>query len=110
LVVEKLENTWILGLRGEHDLATCQTLEAELEAVFAHGTKVVIDLNDSTFIDSSIIGCIYRGYEAAHEKAEDALVVVAPPGSMPRRLLATVKLDTVIPTYDDMDAALNALA
>src|SRR5437764_4365231 len=47
LLVEKTETAWILGLRGEWDMANDGTLTAELEAVFAHGTKVIVDLHRS---------------------------------------------------------------
>jgi len=65
LIVEKPPAAWLLRLRGEHDLATADTLDAQLEAVFLHGTNVVVDLSDAVFIDSSTVGAIFRSLRTA---------------------------------------------
>jgi hypothetical protein len=49
------EERWVLGLSGEHDVSTAAHLPETLEAIFAQGTSVVIDLSAVTFIDSSIL-------------------------------------------------------
>ncbi|HEX2586893.1 MAG TPA: STAS domain-containing protein [Gaiellales bacterium] len=108
LIVEKTEAAWLLRLRGEWDTANSPTLTAELEAVFAHGTRVLIDLRETTFLDSAVLGAIVLGRTRASRKADDGLVVVSPPGSWPRRLLDTVGFPGLVPVYDDIDAGLAA--
>lgn len=109
LIVEKLDTAWLLRLRGEHDLANSGTLVSEIDAIFAHGTKVVVDLTETTFLDSSILTALLRGHDRSREHEADALVVVAPTASWPRHVLETVKLGSKVPVYDDLDTALQAL-
>jgi anti-anti-sigma factor len=109
LLVEKTETAWILSLRGEWDMSNSGALTAELEAVFSYGTKVVIDLRQTRFLDSSILAALIKGYERSQQKAEDAFVVIAPDGSWTRRILDTVGLGSHLPVYEDMEAALAAL-
>src|SRR3569623_1685405 len=97
LVVEKTEKAWILGLRGEHDLSTRPTIDAEIEAVLAHGTNIIVDLTDTTFMDSSVMGSLLRGYRDASAKPGDSLVIVAPPKSLPRRKIDAVALARLVP-------------
>ncbi|HET7428994.1 MAG TPA: STAS domain-containing protein [Gaiellales bacterium] len=106
LIVEKTDAAWLLRLRGEWDTANSPTLTAELEAVFAHGTRVLIDLRETTFLDSAVLGAIVLGHERASRKPGDDLVIVSPPGSWPRRLLDTVGFPRLVPVYDDVDAGL----
>ena len=110
LIVNKSPEAWILVLRGEHDLSTSDTLVAELDAVFAHGTRVVVDLGETTFVDSTILNALFHGYRRSQEKLEDALVVVAPPGSMARRILDLVGFGDVLPIYDSRNEALTAMS
>jgi len=109
LIVEKLPAVWLLRLRGEHDVATVDTLDAQLEAVFLHGADVVVDLSDAVFIDSSIVGAIFRGLHAARTEERGALVVSAPPGSFARRVFDQAGLSDAVPLFDNRRAALASL-
>jgi anti-anti-sigma factor len=109
LIVEKLAAVWVLRLRGEHDLATVDTLDAQLEAVFLHGTDVVVDLSDAVFIDSSTVGAIFRGLSAARDDERGALVVSAPPGSFARRVFDQAGLSDAVPLFDNRRDALASL-
>ena len=46
---------WIVELHGEHDASNVDDLRAKLDAVFATGTSVIVDLSAATFIDSAIM-------------------------------------------------------
>jgi len=110
LIVEKLPAAWLLRLRGEHDLATTDTLHAQLEAVFLHGAaNVVVDLSDAVFIDSSTVGAIFRGVRTAREDEKGALVVAAPPGSFARRVFDQAGLSDAVPLFDNRRDALASL-
>jgi anti-sigma B factor antagonist len=109
LIVEKLPAVWVLGLRGEHDLSTAPSLDAQLEAVFLHGTSVVVDLTDADFIDSSIIGAVFRGLRAAREAGTGSLVIAAPPGSFARRVLDTASLEDAVRIFDSRREAIACL-
>lgn len=109
LIVEKLPAAWLLRLRGEHDLATVDTLDAQLEAVFRHATDVVVDLSDAVFIDSSIVGAILRGLRKAGHGENGALVVSAPPGTFARRVFEQAGLTDAVPLFDNRRDALASL-
>jgi anti-anti-sigma factor len=109
LVVERSERAWVLILRGEHDLSTSPALVAELEAVFADGAPVVVDLAEATFIDSSVAGALMRAWETAQSNEASGVAVCAPAGSPPRRLLDMVGITRVIPTFETRAQAIDAL-
>jgi anti-anti-sigma factor len=110
LLVEKTETAWILGLRGEWDMGNSGTLNAELEAVFAHGTKVVVDLTDAALIDSSIVATLLKGQQHAATKADDGFVIVAPERSFALRLLRLVGYQQRLEVYPTRDEAVAALS
>jgi anti-anti-sigma factor len=109
LVVEKAGDVWVLILRGEHDLATAGTLNDELDAIYAHGSKVLLDLSQLEFLDSTILGKLVRGATRATEAAEHGFAIAAPPESQARRILRLVALDRQLPVYDSTSEALAAL-
>ena len=58
----------IVALVGEHDTYSAQRLESELAMLIEEGRNVVVDLRDTTFIDSSTLGVLLgarRGAEQA---------------------------------------------
>jgi anti-anti-sigma factor len=95
----------VLTLRGEHDVTTAPSLGAELEAV--SGTNVVVDLAEVGFIDSSIIGAVFRGLRAARDGEDRDLVVCAPPGSFARRLFDQAGLSDAVLVFDSRDDAVE---
>ena len=110
LVVERSEQACVVALRGEHDLSTAPALDAELAAVFAERKAVVVDLAEATFIDSSIAGALMRAWETAQSREAGAVVLCAPGGSPPRRLLAMVGITRVVPTFETRAEAVEHLA
>ncbi len=106
LIIEKLSGMWLLKLRGEHDIATAHNLDAQLEAVFLHGTSVIVDLSGAQFIDSSIVAAIFRRLRSAKEGGDGDLVVCAPPGSFARRVFDQASLADVVRIFDSRRDAL----
>lgn len=95
----KVRAAWVLIVRGEHDLSASPALDAELDAVFEHGTSVVVDLVEASFVDSSVAGALTRAWETARSRDESSVAVCAPGGSPARRLLDMVGTK-VIPTFE----------
>ena len=52
------EHLWVVSPPGERDLADVEQLEAAFDAVFEHGSTLVVDLSETTFIDSAVIGLL----------------------------------------------------
>jgi anti-sigma B factor antagonist len=66
----------VIALSGELDLYTCPEFKEELLRVIGDGTTlVVVDLTQTTFIDSTALGVLIRGVERL--KTDDGRLVVA---------------------------------
>jgi anti-anti-sigma factor len=84
ILVDQLGGSlWLVVLAGEHDLLTAPRLGQALAEIERHGTDILLDLSEATFIDSSILQTLFRhaGHPGEH------VVIVSPPGTAPRRLL-----------------------
>jgi len=100
----------VLVLRGEHDLSTAADVRAYVEEAIAAGGDVVVDLSETDFIDSSILGVLVAGYRSlTSAERPRRLVVVAVPGGSVTRLFELVSVSDVIPVYPSRAEALSAL-
>jgi anti-anti-sigma factor len=69
VLVEELERT-IIRCRGELDVGQCAKLIETFDHVLTGEVeRVVVDLNDVTFIDSTGIGCLLHGAFKADKKS-----------------------------------------
>jgi anti-anti-sigma regulatory factor len=97
---------WLVVLAGEHDLSTASRLEQALAEVERSGTDVIMDFSEATFIDSSTLRQVVRHAR----KPRETVVVVAPPGTAPRRVFDLVMPGhSPIPVCDTREDALRAL-
>ena len=98
----------IIECLGEHDLTMATAVEDCLQDALTAGS-VVIDLSAAALIDCSILGVLHR---AADRNCVRSLVVFAPPGTSPRRLIDVAascnRLDIAV--YDTRVEALCAAA
>ena len=97
---------YLVTVTGEHDLSTVPQLEQALAQIEPDHSNVVIDLAATQFIDSSILGVLVRRAAVPGGK----VVLVAAPGSPPRRVLDLVALQSVLAVYDSRSDALAALS
>ena len=101
------EHLWAVSAPGERDLADVDELEAAFNRVLDHGSTLVVDLSETTFIDSTVIGLLVSMQQRIAKDDAHRLAVVAPPGGRPRRLLDMTAGDAV-PVLDDLESALAA--
>jgi anti-anti-sigma factor len=110
-VINGERDRWIVALHGEHDIATADQLADRFGEIFAQGTKIVVDLSDADFIDSSTIRVILRAYRHAEETHGDKVVLVVPPANLTlQKLLEVSGLGRILPVFADRQRALTALA
>jgi anti-anti-sigma regulatory factor len=103
-------STWTVALHGEHDLTTTDQLRDELDAIFAQGTSVVVDFSDAIFIDTAVVReLMYANQRVDHDPTE-CLVIVAPRGGFPRRVLDLLDIDRLVQIFPSRDAALRVFA
>jgi anti-anti-sigma factor len=98
------EATTVAAVVGELDLATSPELERALEGV-STAERVVIDLRNCTFLDSSAIRVLVARARVSGE-AGGGVAVVAPDPRV-RRALEIAAIDRVVELHDSLDAALQ---
>jgi len=95
---------------GEVDASNVDDLTRQLlDAVSNNVRAVVIDLTETSYIDSSGISLIFDA-AARMKNRRQQLRLVAPPKSFVGEVLAAVSMSDSVPIYAEMDAALRAVA
>lgn len=108
---DALDRTTVVQVCGELDLAAAGRLEAALcEAVARPNERLLIDLSDCVFVDTSAIGSLLRARRALDRDA-DAGPPMALVANRPHvlRVLGMTGLDSVVPTLRDRHRALDLL-
>lgn len=101
----------VVTLRGEHDLSTAATVRQELERAVGSGAGIVVDMTETAFIDSSILGVLVEGYRSvsADTASVRGFVVAATPGGPVTRLLDLVAVSDLVQVYRTRAEALAAV-
>jgi anti-sigma B factor antagonist len=100
----------VIALSGEHDLSTAPELRARLHDL-AEADAVIIDLDETTFVDSSILGVLVGGLRRARERDVPFGVVLgndAHPAI--RRIFELTGLHDVFPIYSTRTEAQAGLS
>ena len=102
-------NTAVIGLKGEVDLYTCPELKQELLRVIGAGALlVVVDLTETTFIDSTGLGVLVRGVERLNTEGGRLAVVCVDPNMV--KVFEVTGLDRVFSIYASREEALARAA
>jgi anti-sigma B factor antagonist len=95
----------VIALSGEVDLYSCPEFKEELLRVIGTGaTLVVVDLTETTFIDSTALGVLIRGVERL--KTQDGRLVVACSDPNIVKVFEVTGLDRIFTVYSSRDEAL----
>ena len=96
----------VVALRGELDFDEAPTFGRVLEELLAEGErKVVVDLSDLTFIDSSGISVLVGAARAA--AAVQGTLVVAAPSPHVQRVFDIVNLSELVAVEPSLESALQ---
>jgi anti-sigma B factor antagonist len=102
------EGRTIVAVAGEIDLFTAPDLKAKISDAIAAGCReLVIDLTETTFLDSTALGVLIGALKRLREQ-EGVLVLVNERASIARTLEIT-GLDRIFTVVSDREAALAAL-
>jgi anti-sigma B factor antagonist len=103
--VDRSDGATVVRLAGELDLYNAHAVrEALLAACEESPVRLVVDLSDVSFIDSTALGVLI---EARSKLGRPALVLAAPQLET-RRTLQVSGLDRHLPVHDSVDDALSA--
>ncbi len=108
ITVDEQDDTLVVHVVGEVDLDCSMELRDSLLDGIERGLAVVVDLRGVPLIDSSGVASLLEAYQAAREK--ETGFVLAGIGSGVMRVLKLARLEEVLPTAADVDAALKHLS
>jgi anti-sigma B factor antagonist len=93
------ETTAAVVLRGEHDIYTVPTLRERLAELHEKQLFVIIDLSQTAFLDSSVLGAMLGATEHARSQGKGVAVVLGdPPTETVARIFEVTGLAEVLPT------------
>ena len=101
--------THVIELGGEIDLYTAPEFKERMTEIIDEGkTRVVVDLSDATFIDSTTLGVLVGGVKRLRP-AGGALALVCTDENI-IKIFEITGLDRVFPIHDTRDEALADVA
>jgi anti-sigma B factor antagonist len=100
-------DVWVIALTGEVDLYTAPEFKQQLLDVIAEGaTHVVVDLTDTTFIDSTTLGVLVGGLKRLRPNGGQLLIVCSDRNIT--KIFEITGLNRVFPIYADRAEALES--
>ncbi|MEZ5122649.1 MAG: STAS domain-containing protein [Solirubrobacterales bacterium] len=100
---------YVVAVRGEIDLFTAPELKQKLtEAIEGGKTRIVVDLTDTTFLDSTALGVLIGAVKRLRTR-DGALVIVNVDQNIAKTFEIT-GLDQIFTIVPERQAAVDALA
>ena len=102
------DDAYVIALAGEVDLYTAPEFKQELLVVIARGAKhVVIDLSETTFIDSTTLGVLVGGVKRL--RTNDGQLSLICSNRNITKIFEITGLDRVFAIYGTRDEAISHL-
>jgi anti-sigma B factor antagonist/stage II sporulation protein AA (anti-sigma F factor antagonist) len=100
----------VICVRGEIDLSNSDALRGDIVAAVPHdGPGIVLDLTETTYLDSSGVRLLFELAELLQQRRQ-RLVLVVSEEALIRRVVVLTKLDDAVSVVESIDAGLAALA
>jgi anti-sigma B factor antagonist len=101
----------VVTVTGEHDLSTAPELQHQLDAALGSGAAVVVDLLQTTFIDSTVLRVLICAREQAHERGVGFSIAIGEStGHGVRRLLELTGMERRLAAAPTRAAAIAGAA
>ena len=98
----------VVAVRGEIDLFTAPELKKMLADAIENGaTRVVVDLSETTFLDSTALGVLIGAVKRL--RSRDGQLVIVNTGTNIAKTFEVTCLDQIFTILDTRDAAVEAL-
>jgi anti-anti-sigma factor len=105
IAVQTHDGATVVTPRGRLDLLSAADFKARLaQAVADGGKRIVVDLGEVTFVDSSGLGALIGGLKAARQAGGD--LRIARPAEQARTILELTTLNRVLRPYATIEEAL----
>ena len=95
----------VLELLGEHDLATVDELAAAIDQALTSRPGLVIDLTETTFIDSTVVHLLINAHQVLEARGHELIVQITEASAV-LRVLQLTQLDTALGIARDRDEAI----
>lgn len=106
LVVRQQDGWAVLSVSGEIDMATAPGLRERLHGLLAEETqKLVVDLDDVGFLDSTALGVLVGALKRARSEGGDVRIVCTQPRV--RKVFEITRLDSAFDLFDSVDEAVR---
>ena len=103
--ISEKQGASVVAFTGEVDLESSPVAREILLKCLESTSKVIVDLSEVTYIDSSGVASLVEALQAAKKNGSQfTLAAVSEPS---RRVLELARLDKVFTLYDSVDEALN---
>jgi anti-sigma B factor antagonist len=104
--ISEKQGASIVAFTGEVDLESSPAAREILLKCLESTSKVIVDLSEVTYIDSSGVASLVEALQAA--KKNGSQFSLAATSEPTRRVLELARLDKVFTLYDSVDDGLNA--
>jgi anti-anti-sigma factor len=99
----------VVSLIGEHDISMVDALRDRLAEAFTNDARLIIDLTDATFVDSTVLGVLFAVIKQATSSAGETLALVVRPGSaVDQTITLTGFTPPIVATYPSRDQVFAA--
>jgi anti-anti-sigma factor len=98
----------IVYLRGEHDLSTKIELAVALAAA-SERPRVLVDLSDCTFIDSTVIALLFAAHRQQVMRNQSFELILPTGANTIERILRLTRVELIITVHETRGAALANL-
>lgn len=96
----------VVSPRGRLNMAAARRLKEVLDGLVNDGrTRIVVDMEETTFLDSSGLGALIAGLKSARQAGGD--LRVARPTEAVRTVFSLTNLDRVLKPRDSVDGAFD---
>jgi anti-sigma B factor antagonist/stage II sporulation protein AA (anti-sigma F factor antagonist) len=110
LDIDTVDGALVVHVHGEIDLSNADDIRRQVTEAVPHDARgVVLDLADTTYLDSSGIRLLFDLAQRLQSRRQHLSLVVTD-HALVRRVIVLTKLDDAVPLHDSVDAALKALA
>src|SRR3954453_14915294 len=106
-IAERSNAGWtVLTVSGEIDSATAPSLRERLHALLAGGkSKLVVDLDDVGFLDSTALGVLVGALKRARLESGEVRIACAQPRVL--KVFEITRLDSAFALFDSVDEAVR---